>query len=56
MAILSLLPAIGAALIWVPASLYLLATGAVWQGVSLMAYGVAVISTVDGYAARPPGT
>ena len=49
MAILSLLPAIGAALIWVPVSLYLLATGAVWQGVALMAYGVLVISTVDNF-------
>jgi len=49
MAILSLLPAIGAALIWVPVSLYLLATGAVWQGVALMAYGAPVISTVDNF-------
>jgi predicted PurR-regulated permease PerM len=49
MAILSLLPAIGAALIWVPVSLYFLAIGAVWQGVALMAYGVLVISTVDNF-------
>jgi predicted PurR-regulated permease PerM len=49
MATLSLLPAVGAALIWVPVSLYLLATGAVWQGVALMAYGVLVISTVDNF-------
>jgi predicted PurR-regulated permease PerM len=49
MAILSLLPAVGAALIWVPTSLYLLATGAVWHGVALIAYGVLVISTVDNF-------
>jgi predicted PurR-regulated permease PerM len=49
MAILSLLPAVGAALIWVPTSLYLLATGGVWQGVALIAYGVFVISTVDNF-------
>jgi len=49
MAILSLLPAVGAALIWVPTSLYLLATGAVWQGIALIAYGVLVISTVDNF-------
>jgi predicted PurR-regulated permease PerM len=49
MAVLSLLPAVGAALIWVPVSLYLLATGAVWQGIALMAYGVLVISTVDNF-------
>ena len=47
MAALSLLPAIGAALVWVPVALYLLASGAVWQGLSLMAYGVLVIGLVD---------
>ena len=47
MAFLSLLPAIGAALIWVPVALYLLATGQVWQGVSLIAFGVLVIGLVD---------
>jgi predicted PurR-regulated permease PerM len=40
---------VGAALIWVPTSLYLLATGAVWQGIALIAYGVLVISTVDNF-------
>ena len=47
MAFLSLLPAIGAALIWGPVSLYLLATGQVWQGVALIAFGVLVIGLVD---------
>jgi predicted PurR-regulated permease PerM len=47
MALLSLLPAIGAALVWVPAALYFLATGAIWQGIVLMAYGIVVISTID---------
>jgi predicted PurR-regulated permease PerM len=37
MALLSLLPAIGAAGVWLPVAIYLLATGAVWQGVVLMA-------------------
>ena len=32
MAFLSLLPAIGAGLVWMPVAIYLLATGAVWQG------------------------
>ena len=36
MGLLALLPAVGAALIWVPASIYLLATGSVWQGVILL--------------------
>ncbi|WP_375245165.1 AI-2E family transporter, partial [Qipengyuania pacifica] len=33
MAIASLLPAVGPAIVWAPAAIYLLATGAVWQGV-----------------------
>ncbi len=47
MAFLSLLPAIGAALIWAPVSLYLLAIGEVWQGVALIAWGVLVIGLID---------
>jgi predicted PurR-regulated permease PerM len=47
MAILSLLPAVGAALVWLPVAIYFLATGAVWQGVGLIAYGVLVIGLVD---------
>lgn len=49
MAILSLLPAIGAALIWVPVSFYLLATGAMWHGIALLVFGVLVISMVDNF-------
>ncbi len=47
MAFLSLLPAIGAGLIWVPVAVYFLVTGATWQGVVLVAYGVLVIGLVD---------
>ena len=47
MAIVSLLPAVGAALVWFPFALYLLATGALWQGGLLIAYGVLVIGLVD---------
>ena len=39
MALLSLLPAVGAALVWFPVAVYFLATGAVWQGIVLIAYG-----------------
>jgi len=49
MAVLSLLPAIGAALVWLPVGLYFLATGAVWQGIALIAYGILVISSVDNF-------
>jgi predicted PurR-regulated permease PerM len=47
MAFLSLLPAVGAALIWGPVALYFLATGSVWQGLALLGYGVMVIGLVD---------
>ena len=47
MAFLSLLPAVGASLIWGPVAIYFLATGAVWQAVALTAYGVCVIGLVD---------
>ena len=47
MAFLSLLPAIGAGLIWAPVAIYFLATGALWQAAILTAFGVAVIGMVD---------
>lgn len=47
MAILSLFPLFGAALVWAPVAAYLLANGAFWQGVFLIVYGVVVIGLVD---------
>lgn len=47
MAMAALLPAIGAALIWVPVSVYLLATGSVWEGIVLSVFGVVVIGLAD---------
>lgn len=47
MAFLSLLPAVGAALIWAPVAIYFLLTGAIWQGATLIAFGVVVIGLVD---------
>ena len=47
MAFLSLLPAVGAALVWLPVAIYFLATGALWQGAVLIAFGVFVIGLVD---------
>jgi predicted PurR-regulated permease PerM len=41
-----LLPAIGAGW-WMPVAVYLLATGAFWQGAILIAYGFLVIGLVD---------
>jgi predicted PurR-regulated permease PerM len=47
----ALVPAFGTALVWLPAALYLLATGAVTQGVALLAVGALVISMVDNFLA-----
>lgn len=47
MAFLSLLPAIGAAIVWAPVAIYFLATGSVWQGVALIVFGTVVIGLVD---------
>jgi predicted PurR-regulated permease PerM len=47
MAFLSLLPAVGAAIVWAPVSIYFLLSGAIWQGVSLIVFGVCVIGLVD---------
>jgi predicted PurR-regulated permease PerM len=47
MAFLSLLPAVGAAIVWAPVAIYFLVTGAIWQGVVLITFGVVVIGLVD---------
>ncbi len=47
MAFLSLLPAVGAGLVWGPVAIYFLAVGQIWQGVVLIAFGIFVIGLVD---------
>lgn len=47
MGFLSLLPAVGAGLIWAPVAIYFLLTGATIKGVVLIAFGVLVIGMVD---------
>lgn len=49
MAFLSLLPAVGAAIVWAPVAVYFLATGAIWQGVTLIVFCVVVIGLVDNF-------
>lgn len=49
MAFLSLIPAVGSAIIWVPATIYLFASGMVWQGVFLVVFFVVVIGLVDNF-------
>lgn len=47
MAIAALLPAIGPAIIWGPVAVYLLAIGAIWQGVVVILSGVLIIGLAD---------
>jgi predicted PurR-regulated permease PerM len=47
MGILSLLPAVGPLLIWLPAAVILLATGAIWQGLAVIVCGILIVSMVD---------
>jgi len=47
MAFLSLLPAVGAGIVWVPVAAFFLLTGAIWQGVVLGLFGIFVIGLVD---------
>ena len=47
MAFLSLLPAVGAGLVWLPVAVYFLLSGAIWQSIALTLYGVLVIGLVD---------
>lgn len=52
MAILSLLPVVGAFLVWVPAAIFLLITGKLWQGIFLLLWGLLIVSQVDNFV-RP---
>ncbi|HOC59200.1 MAG: AI-2E family transporter [Syntrophaceae bacterium] len=44
---LSIVPAIGNAIIWVPAGIMMLAMGHIWQGITILVFGAVVISSVD---------
>ena len=47
MGMLSLVPAVGTGLIWVPVAIYLFATGDVTRGIILLVVGIFIISMVD---------
>jgi len=47
MAFLSLVPAVGSALVWLPVAIYFLITGNLWQGIALIVYGVLIIGLID---------
>jgi predicted PurR-regulated permease PerM len=47
MTVLSIVPGIGGALVWVPAALILMASGDVWRGIALAGFCGLVIGSVD---------
>lgn len=47
MVILAIIPVLGTALVWVPAGIWLLATGQIWQGLFVLIVGFVVISSID---------
>ncbi len=52
MAIFSLLPVVGAFLVWLPAGVFLLIKGEIWKGIFMLAWGAIVVSQVDNFV-RP---
>ncbi|MCX8958172.1 AI-2E family transporter [Erwinia psidii] len=46
-AFLSLIPAVGSAIVWVPAAAYFFFSGMIWQGIFLVVFFVVVIGLVD---------
>ncbi len=50
---LSILPAIGAFVVWVPAGIVMILLGQVWQGITILVVGALLISTIDNLL-RPP--
>jgi predicted PurR-regulated permease PerM len=46
-ALLSMIPYFGAYLVWIPAAIYLFATGQIWQGVFMVVWGGGLISMID---------
>jgi len=46
-AVLSILPLFGTALVWVPVAGWLLASGDIWQGLFLLAWGALVVHPID---------
>jgi predicted PurR-regulated permease PerM len=46
-AILSLLPAVGAPAVWLPVAIYLFAMGHTWQAIALSVFGALVIGSAD---------
>ncbi|MDF7681148.1 AI-2E family transporter [Enterobacteriaceae bacterium ESL0689] len=47
MAFLSFIPAVGSAIVWVPAAIFLFATDRLWQGIFIVTFFIIIIGLVD---------
>jgi len=47
MTVLSIIPGVGGALVWIPAALMLMATGEIWRGIALVLFCALVVGSVD---------
>jgi predicted PurR-regulated permease PerM len=47
MTVLSIIPGIGGALVWIPATIILITTGEVWRGIALALFCALVVGSVD---------
>ena len=47
MALFSIIPAVGPAIVWLPAAIILIANGSIWQGITMIAIGSLVIGLAD---------
>jgi len=52
-AVASLVPAVGTMLVWIPAGIVLILLGHVWQGIFLLVWGAAIITSLNDYVIRP---
>jgi predicted PurR-regulated permease PerM len=51
-AVASLIPLVGATLVWLPTALYVMVTGELWRGIALLLWGVIAVGSVDNFV-RP---
>lgn len=47
MVILAIIPVVGTAVVWVPAGVWLIVAGSVWQGIFVLVFGFVVLSNID---------
>ena len=45
--LLSIVPLVGTAIVWVPVGIYLLSIGLVWQGIVMLLWGVLLVNPAD---------